>query len=62
MKWVLIGVCVLGWIALHAFYKAAGVPRQQRPGCVQTALGFIALFVVLYAILVAASGWESAAR
>ena len=56
MKWVLIGVCVVGWIVLQIFYKAAGVPRDQRPGFIQTALVFIALFIVIYAILVAVQG------
>jgi hypothetical protein len=56
LKWVLIGVCMVGWIVLQIFYRAAGVPRQQRPGFIQTALGFVGLFLVIYAILVTVQG------
>jgi hypothetical protein len=57
---VIIGAFVVGWILLKISYKVAGGPGHQRPGCIQTALDFIALFVVIYAILFAVQGWESA--
>jgi hypothetical protein len=60
LKWVIIGALVVGWILLQISYKASAASRHKRPGCIRAALGFVALFVLVYAILFTVQRWESA--
>jgi hypothetical protein len=57
---VIIGALVVGWILLQISYKASAGSRHKRPGCIRAALGFVALFVLIYAILFTVQRWESA--